>query len=144
MNISFKLLLHAQSFSFTLGFSLQGNLHAINGLLEVFAGSKELFLLLSNAAFNLLSYLSKFKLGSENLVFLLLKSTFSLFKSSLKFHFLCLKSLPDFVNLMDGSTTFADLIHDVLDLVAQDLILLSDIIQLKDRFFIGTLNPEEL
>ena len=33
---------------------------------------------------------------------------------------------------------------DVLDLVAQDLILLADIIQLKDRFFIGTLNPEEL
>merc|ERR1712128_273573 len=85
-NISLKLLLHAQSFSFTLGLSLEGNLHTINGLLEVLASSKELFLLLSNAAFNLLSYLGEFKLGS------------------------------------------------------QDLILLADIIQLKDRFFIGTFN----
>merc|ERR1719162_2843834 len=94
-NISLKLLLHAQSFSLSFSFSLEGNLHTINGLLEVLASSKELFLFLSDAALNLLSYLSEFKLGSENLVFFLLKSSFSLFKSSLKFHFLCLKSLPE-------------------------------------------------
>merc|ERR1712088_859463 len=66
------------------------------------------------------------------------------FKSGLEFHFLSFQTLPDFVNLMDGAATFADLIHDVLDFIAQDLVLLADFIQLEDGFLISRLDPEEL
>merc|ERR1712156_870311 len=45
---------------------------------------------------------------------------------------------------MDGAATLTDLVHDVLDFIAQDLILLANIIQLEDGFFIGRLDSEEL
>merc|ERR1712008_11510 len=45
---------------------------------------------------------------------------------------------------MDGAATFADLVHDVLDLIAQDLVLLANLIQLKNRFLIGRLDSEEI
>merc|ERR1719225_2118593 len=35
---------------------------------------------------------------------------------------------------MDGAATFADLIHDVLDFIAQDLVLLADFIQSEEAF----------
>merc|ERR1740123_1412106 len=105
---------------------------------------EEFAILLSNTAFNLLSNLRQFKLRSQDLVFLLLKCSLSLLKSGLELHFLGLQTLPDFVNPMDGATTFADLVHDVLDLIAQDLVLLADLVQLKNRFLIGRLDSEEL
>merc|ERR1711922_30719 len=74
-NISFQFLLHAQSFSFSLGFSFKGSLHAINSLLEVLASGKEFFLLLSNTTLNLLPDLSKLKVSPQYLVFLLFKSS---------------------------------------------------------------------
>merc|ERR1712061_409759 len=45
---------------------------------------------------------------------------------------------------MDGAATLTNLVHDVLDFIAQDLILLANIIQLEDGFFIGRLDSEEL
>merc|ERR1712008_520233 len=125
-NISIKLLLHAKSLSLTLGLLFKSSLHTINSLGEFLASALEFFILLSNTALNLLSNLRQFKLRSQDLVFLLLECSLSLLKSGLEFHFLGLQTLPDFVNLMDGATTFADLVHDVLDLIAQDLVLLAD------------------
>merc|ERR1719427_2599402 len=71
-NISFQFLLHAQSFSFSLGFSFKGSLHAINSLLEILASGKEFLFLLSNTALNLLPDLSQFELIPQDLVLLLL------------------------------------------------------------------------
>merc|ERR1712061_513983 len=143
-NISLKLLLHAKSLSLSLGFLFKSSLHSINSLSEVLFGAKEFLILLSNAALNFLPDLGQFKLGSQDLVLLLLKGTLSLFKSCLELHFLSLQTLPDFVNFMDGAATFADLIHNVLDFIAQDLVFLANLIQLKDRFLISRLDSEEL
>merc|ERR1719219_2562479 len=117
-DIRFKLLLHPQGFSFALSLLLKSRLHAFNSLGHIFLDAQELFILLSNPVLDLLSDLSELKLSTQDLVLLLLKSTFGLLKSCLKFKFLSLKTFPNFVNLMNGSSTFADLIHDILDLIA--------------------------
>merc|ERR1719340_514522 len=143
-HIRFKLLLHPKTLSLTLGLLLKSSLHGVNCLLEVLASASKFFLLLSNAPLNLLSYLSKFKLSTQNLVLFLFQCTLSFFQGSLQLHLLSLKALPDLVNLMDGPTTFTDLIHDILDLIAQDLVLLADLIKLQNRFLISRLDPEEL
>merc|ERR1719340_526007 len=143
-DIRFKLLLHPKTLSLTLGLLLKSSLHGVNGLLEVLASASKFFLLLSNAPLNLLSYLSKFKLSTQNLVLFLFQCTLSFFQGCLQLHLLSLKALPDLVNLMDGPTTFTDLIHDILDLIAQDLVLLADLIKLQNRFLISRLDSEEL
>merc|ERR1719268_768676 len=106
--------------------------------------TKELFLLLSNSALNLLANLSELKLGPQDLVLLLLKSTLSLLKGGLELHLLSLKALPDLVNLMDGATTLANLVHDVLDLIAEALVLTTNLIKLSNRLLISRLHTEEL
>merc|ERR1712110_425444 len=52
-------------------------------------------------------------------------------------------SLPDFVNLVDGAPTLADLVHDVLDLVGEQLIFSADFLQLDDGFVVGILHLEQ-
>merc|ERR550539_682023 len=136
-HIRFKLLLHPKTLSFTLCLLLKSSLHGINCLLEVLSSASKFFLLLSNAPLNFLSYLSKFKLSTQNLVLFLLQCALSLFQGCLQLHLFSLKALPDLVNLMDGPTTFTDLIHNILDLIAQDLVLLADLIKLQNRFLIS-------
>merc|ERR1719232_1027265 len=92
----------------------------------------ELLVLLRHAALNLLSHLGQLQLASQHLVLLLLQSSLSLGQSRLQLHLLSLQTSADFVNLVDGASTLADLVHDVLDLIAQGLVLTSDLIQLKD------------
>merc|ERR1711962_503349 len=89
---------------------------------------EKFFFLLCDASFNLLPYLSQLELSSQDLVFLLLKGTLSFFKSSLQFHFLSLKPLPDLVNLMNGSASFRYLIHDVLDFITQTFVFFTHLI----------------
>merc|ERR1719471_1604323 len=114
-DISLKLLLHSEGFSLGLGLSLNSRLHVLNALGHVLLGGEEFLTLLSHPPLNLLSDLGELKLASEHLVLLLLKGTLSFRKSSLKLHLLSLQSLADFVNLVDGASSLADLIHDVLD-----------------------------
>merc|ERR1719220_1109993 len=40
---------------------------------------------------------------------------------------LSIHASADFVNLVDGAASLADLVHDVLDLVAQSLVLPADL-----------------
>merc|ERR1719370_266897 len=54
-NISFKLLLHPQCFSFALALQLKCSLHSINCLHEVLAGAFKLFFILNASALPLLS-----------------------------------------------------------------------------------------
>ena len=51
---------------------------------------------------------------------------------------------PHFVNLVDGASALADLVHDVLDLVGKAFVLTTNFIQLKNRFLIGRLHTEEV
>merc|ERR1719195_993484 len=78
---------------------------------------------LANAPLNLLPHLGQFQLGTENLVFFLLQSTLSLLQGSLQFHLFSLQTLPNLVNLVNRSSTLTNLVHDILDFIAQGLIL---------------------
>merc|ERR1719200_47616 len=60
--------------------------------------------------------------NSSSFSAILLKGTLSFRKSSLKLHLLSLQSLADFVNLVNGASSLADLIHDVLDFIGQSLV----------------------
>merc|ERR1711917_116322 len=93
---------------------------------------------------SILSDLGQLKLSTQRLVLLLLQGTFSLLKSSLELHLLSLQTLPDLVNLVDGPATLANLVHDVLNLIAQDLVLLADLVKLQHSLLISILDAEKL
>merc|ERR1719187_1858287 len=143
-NVRLQLLLHPEGLSFALGFHLQSILHTINSLHEVLAGALELLFFLRDTALNLLSDLSQLKLSPQHLVLFLFKGTFSLLKGSLQLHPLSLQTLPDLVNLVDGPATLANLVHDVLNLIAQDLVLLADLVKLQHSLLISILDAEKL
>ena len=86
-------------------------------------GVVELLLLLGHAPVNLLLDLSKLKLGTEDLVLLLLQSALGLLQSSLELLLLLLKATPLFVQVVDGAATLTKLIQKILDLVSEVLVL---------------------
>merc|ERR1719278_1098429 len=143
-HITLKLLLHPESLSLALGLSLNSRLHALEGLAHVLLGAGKLLLLLGNPPVNLLPHLGQLKLGAQDLVLLLLQGALSLGQSSFQLHLLSLQTLADFVNLVDGAATLADLVHDVLDLVGQSLVLTPDLIKLKDGLLVSGLHTEQL
>merc|ERR1712029_1339781 len=100
----------------------------------VFAGILKLFDLLLDLAVNFLTDLSKLKLSSEDLVLLLLKSSFSFFQSSLEFFLLDFKSATLIVELMDGAATISQLVKKILDLISQVLVFALHNIQLFGGF----------
>merc|ERR1712209_74875 len=75
---------------------------------------------------------------------LLLQSSLSFGQSRLQLHLLSLHTSADFVNLVDGASSLADLVHDVLDLVGQGLVLTSDLVKLEDGLLVGRLDTEQL
>merc|ERR1719278_2371958 len=121
--VSLKLLLHPESLSLALGLSLKGNLHGVKSLGLSLLDEDELLLLLGKAALDLLPDGVELQLAPQHLVLLLLKGGLGLLQGRLQLHLLGLKTLPDFVNLVDGASTLADLVHDVLDLVGESLVL---------------------
>merc|ERR1719422_515241 len=110
----------------------------------VLASVVELFFLLRNSSVNFLLDLSKFKLCSKDLVLLSLKSTLSLFKSSLELLLLSLKSTALFVKFMDGASTITKLIKKILDLISRVLVLTTNNIELLSGFIKGSLKAESL
>merc|ERR1719422_1130576 len=110
----------------------------------VLASVVELFFLLRNSSVNFLLDLSKFKLCSKDLVLLSLKSTLSLFKSSLELLLLSLKSTALFVKFMDGASTITKLIKKILDLISKVLVLTTNNIKLLSGFIKGSLKAESL
>merc|ERR1719422_2656230 len=143
-DVSLQLLLHPQSLSLALGFGLNSSLHVLEALAHVLLGGGKLLLLLGNPALNLLPHLGKLQLGTEDLVLLLLKSSLCLREGSFQLHLLSLKTLADFVNLVDGASTLADLVHDVLDLIAEVLVLPPDLVKLEHSLLVSRLHPEQL
>merc|ERR1711970_809728 len=87
------------------------------------SASSFFFILFSNAAVNLNLDLSKLHLAPQNLILLLLQGCFCFFKSRLQFHLFSLKALSNFVNFMDGSSSFSNLIHDILDFIGESFVL---------------------
>merc|ERR1711962_1191448 len=132
-------LLHPQGLGLALGLSLEGSLHRVQRLRLGFLDQKELFLL-SQATFDLLSDSIKLQLASQYLILFLLQSGLSLLQGRLQLQFLSLKTLPNFVNLMDGAASFADLVHDVLDLVGEGFVLPANFFQLENSFLISRLH----
>merc|ERR1719291_1660293 len=55
-----------------------------------------------------------------------------------------LQTLPDFVNLVDGAATLADLVHDVLDFVGEGLVLPAGFLELEHSLLVGRLDLEQL
>merc|ERR1719410_2770865 len=129
-DVGLQLLLHSQSLGLGLGFRLHSGLHVLDGLGHVLLGGHELLVLLDHPPVNLLPDLGELKLAPQNLVLLLLQSTLGLRQSSFKLHLLSLHTLADFVNLVDGAASLADLVHDVLDLIGESLVLASDLVKL--------------
>merc|ERR1719295_610677 len=143
-SVSLKLFLHPESLSLALGLCLKGNLHGVQGLGLSLLDQDELLLLLSKAALNLLPDSCKLKLAPQHLVLLLLEGGLSLLQGRLQLQLLSLQALPDLVNLMDGSSTLADLVHDVLDLIGERLVLPADFLQLEHGLLVGRLDLEQL
>merc|ERR1719480_308069 len=116
-HISLELLLHPQSFSLALRLSLQSHLHPLESLAIVLLGGGKFLPLSQNSLLDLLPDLGELQLAPQHLVLLLLQSALSLGQGSLELHLLSLEPLPDFVNLVDGAASLANLVHDVLDLI---------------------------
>merc|ERR1719361_2801655 len=144
VDLSLQSLLDTESFTLGLLLSFQGGRHRLHGTGVVLPGVVELFLLLSHTPVNLLLDLSKLKLGTEDLVLLLLEGAFSLLQSSLKLFLLLLQAAPLLVQVVDGATTFAKLVQKILDLVSEVLVLALDDVQLLQSLILGGLQPEEL
>merc|ERR1712107_736314 len=141
-SVSLKLLLHPESLS--LGLGLKSHLHGVKSLGLGLLDEDELLLLLGKAALDLLPDGVELQLAPQHLVLLLLKGGLGLLQGGLELHLLGLKALPDFVNLVDGASTLADLVHDVLDLIGESLVLPADLLQLEHGLLIGRLHLEQL
>merc|ERR1712223_1898055 len=144
VHVSLQLLLLPDCLTLGGGLVLQGGLHRLDGLLVSLLQGVQLVTLLLDPSLDLLLHLSQLKLGPQHLVLLLLEGALSFFRSCLKLKLLALQAFPDFVNLVDGSTTLADLAHDVLDLRAERFILPPDAIKLTVGLIVGCLHLEEL
>merc|ERR1719445_1841379 len=143
-SVSLKLLLHPESLSLALGLGLKSNLHGVESLGLGLLDEDELLLLLGETALDLLPDGVELQLAPQHLVLLLLEEAEATLEGGLELHLLGLKSLPDFVNLMDGASTLADLVHDVLDLVGESLVLPADLLQLEHGLLVGRLHLEQL
>merc|ERR1719208_752397 len=143
-DVSLQLLLHPESLSLGLGLSLHGGLHVLDGLGHVLLGGEELLVLLGHPPVDLLSDLGELQLAPQHLVLLLLQGALGLGQSGFQLHLLSLQPLADFVNLVDGAASLVLLLHDVLDLVAEGLVLPPHLIQLEDGLLVGGLDAEQL
>merc|ERR1712240_895444 len=120
------------------------NLHGVESLGLGLLDEDELLLLLGKTALDLLPDGVELQLAPQHLVLLLLEGGLGLLQGGLELHLLGLKALPDLVNLVDGASTLADLVHDVLDLVGESLVLPADLLQLEHGLLVGRLHLEQL
>merc|ERR1719394_442800 len=144
IDLSLELLLDAETLTLGSLLSLNGSSKRLHGTGVVLPGVVELLLLLCNTSVNLLSDIGKLKLGAENSVLLHFKSSLSFLKSTLELLLLLFKHTALFVKSMDGASTLAKLVMEVLDLISQVLVLTLDNIQLLNGLLLGSLQTEQL
>merc|ERR1719259_1068288 len=143
IDVSLQLLLDSKSFSLGSLLRFQRGLHGVHGTSMILPGVLKLLFLLLDPAVNLLSDLAKLKLGSQHLIFLLLKGSLGLLKSSLELFLLNLESSALFVQLVDGAATVSKLVKEILDFISKVLVLASDNIQLLIGLIVGCLQAED-
>merc|ERR1719391_691353 len=144
IDVTLKLLLDAKSFSLLSLLSFQGSSQRFHGALVVLTGIVELLLLLSNSSVNLLADLAELKLRSQDLILLLLKSTFSFLKSSLEFFLLLLKTSALLVQVMDRAASTSKLVKKILDFISKVLVLTPANGKLSTSLILSRLQAEEL
>merc|ERR1719341_1240140 len=142
VDVALQLLLDPKALSLGALLGFQAGLHAFHGTLVVLAGIVELFLLLGHPAVNLLSDLSKLKLGPQDLVLFSLKGALGLLKSSLELLLRVLLNSSSFVQFMDGAATITKLIKEILDLISQVLVLTPNNVKLLIGLIQGSLKTE--
>merc|ERR1719432_124780 len=128
VDLTLKGLLDTEGLTLGLLLGLKRSRHRLHGAGMVLPGVVELLLLLGHTPVNLLLDLSKLKLGTEDLVLLLL----------------VLKATPLFVQVVDGAATLTKLIQKILDLVSEVLVLALNDVQLLQTLVASGLQPEEL
>lgn len=143
VDVSLKLLLHAQGLSLALSLGFEGSLHGVEGTLVVLAGVLEFLLLLLDAPVDLLPDLGQLKLSAQDLVLLLFEGRLSLLESGLELVLLGLEALPGLLDLVDVAATFTDLVKQILDFVGEVLVLAADSLELFLAFLVGTLEAEQ-
>merc|ERR1712128_133300 len=144
IDFSLKLLLNTKSLSLCTVLSFNWCSERIHGTGMVFPGVVKLFFLLSNTPVNFLSYLSQFKLGTENLVLLHLQSCLGFFQSSLELFFFLLQSATLFVQVMDRAATLSKLIKEILDFISEIFVFTFDNVKLFNSLLLGGPQPERL
>merc|ERR550519_1295952 len=142
IDISFHFLLDTESLGLSLLFYIKRSGQRLHRTGMIFPGVVKLLLLLSHAAINLLSHLSRFQLSSKYFVFLLLKSTFGLLQSGLKLFLLNFESPALFVKLVDRSATVTELIQKILDFIRKILVFSLDNIKHFRSFILSSLETE--
>merc|ERR1719370_2504429 len=130
IDLTLKCLLDAEGLALGLLLSLKRSRHGLHGAGVVLPGVVELLFLLGHTPVNLLLDLSKLKLGTEDLVLLLLEGALGLLQSSLQLLLLLLKATPLLVQVVDRAATLTELVQKVLDLISEVLVLALDNVQL--------------
>merc|ERR1719310_1480500 len=143
IDFSLELLLDAKSFSLGALFSFNGGSKRVHCTGMILPGIVEFVFSLSNTSVNVLSNLSKFKLSTENLVLLHLKSSFSFLQSGLEFLLFGFKSPALLVQIVNGSSSISKLVKEILDFIGEILVLTLDNIKSFSRFCLGSLEPEQ-
>merc|ERR1719347_876045 len=139
-NIGFQFLFHSNGFSLCFSFSFYSSLQIFKGFIHIFpCGCKFIIFLLKTSVY-LLLHLSQLKLQPQSLIFLLLKGTFCLRKSSLKLKLFSLKSLTCFIDGMNRVSTFCYLVHDIFNFIGEIFVFSPNFFELKNNFFVGRLD----
>merc|ERR1712128_213503 len=144
IDFSLKLLLNTKSLSLCTLLSFNRCSKRIHGTGMIFPGVVKLFFLLSNTPVNFLSHLCKFKLGTENLVFLHLQSCLGFFQCSLELFFFLLQSAALFIQIMNRAATLSKLIKEILDFISQIFIFTLDNVKLFNSLLLGSPQTEKL
>merc|ERR1711915_389460 len=118
IDVTLNLLLDSQCLSFSLLLRFKACLDRVNGSSMVFASIVKLFLLFRNLSINILLYLTKLQLGSQNLIFFLFEGALSFFQCSLQLFFLHLKAPSLLIKFMDRSSTITKLIKQIFDFIS--------------------------
>merc|ERR1719187_2445909 len=143
-DVSLELLLQAENLSLALGFGFKGGLHVLNSTGVSLAGGFEFFFLLLDTLVDLLLNLAEFKLSAQDLGLFLFKGSFSFLKGGLQFFLLDFVLLRSLLDLGEGAATFADLFHEVLDLLGETLVFTADGIEVLEVLLVHSLDTEVL
>ncbi|KAF1769639.1 hypothetical protein GCK72_001456 [Caenorhabditis remanei] len=110
----------------------------------VLSGVLELFLLLLNSLLDLGTDLGNLDLSAENLALFSFKGGLSLVQSVLEFLLLDFQTADDLLHLVNRASSFSELVGEILDFLAQALVLTTESLNNLSEFLLGVLGLEEV